>query len=182
MTRANKLNPGRRELKCWRIWRKRRSWQKWWFWRNVAKVVDEMIRANKLTQLKGPHNVGDNGEFGESRDFSKILPSTKVVGEIIRANKLNPARRAPKCWRIWQKRRIWQKWRFWRNFANVAMLTKLWLQKKLVLNTYDLPGRAPESWWIHFKGTHKVYWQKPQTCYYVENIISRSGVQLTVTH
>ena len=74
-----------------------------------------MIRANKLTQLKGPHNVGDNGEFGESRDFSKILPSTKVVGEMIRANKLNPARRAPKCWRIWRKTA---------NLAKVAILAK----------------------------------------------------------
>ena len=37
--------------------------------RNFAKVVNEMIRANKLTQLKGPHNVG---EFGESEDFGKI--------------------------------------------------------------------------------------------------------------
>ena len=40
----------------------------------LAKSGDfgEMIRANKLTQLEGPHNVGENGEFGESGDFSKI--------------------------------------------------------------------------------------------------------------
>ena len=47
-----------------------------------------MIRANKLTQSEGPHNVDENGEFGESGNFSKILPITKVVGEMIRANKL----------------------------------------------------------------------------------------------
>ena len=48
----------------------------------VAKVVGEVIRANKLTQLEGPWNVGEfgeNGEFGESSDFSEISPrlSTK---------------------------------------------------------------------------------------------------------
>ena len=47
-----------------------------------------MIRANKLTQLEGPHNVGENGEFGESEDFGKISPIAKAVGEMIRANKL----------------------------------------------------------------------------------------------
>ena len=47
-----------------------------------------MIRANKLTQLEGPHNVGENGEYGESGDFGKILPIAKVVGEIIKTNKL----------------------------------------------------------------------------------------------
>ena len=47
-----------------------------------------MIRTNKLTQLEGPDNVGENGEFCESGDFSKILPIAKVVGEMIRANKL----------------------------------------------------------------------------------------------
>ena len=35
------------------------------------KVVDEMIRANKLTQLEGPQNVG---EFGENGDFGEISP------------------------------------------------------------------------------------------------------------
>ena len=48
----------------------------------IAKVVNEMIRANKLTQLEGPQNVGEcgeNGEFGENGDFGKIWPrlSTK---------------------------------------------------------------------------------------------------------
>ena len=33
-----------------------------------------MIRANKLTQLEGPRNVGEFGEFGENGDFRKILP------------------------------------------------------------------------------------------------------------
>ena len=47
-----------------------------------------MIRANKLTQLEGPHNVGENGEFAESGDLGKISPIAKVVGEMIRANKL----------------------------------------------------------------------------------------------
>ena len=47
-----------------------------------------MIRTNKLTQLEGPDNVGENGEFCESGDFSKILPIAKVVDEMIRANKL----------------------------------------------------------------------------------------------
>ena len=34
-------------------------------------------RANKLTQLEGPQNVGEfgeNGEFDESGDFGKISP------------------------------------------------------------------------------------------------------------
>ena len=47
-----------------------------------------MIRANKLTQLEGPHNVGENGKFGESGNFGKILPIAKVAGEMLRANKL----------------------------------------------------------------------------------------------
>ena len=36
-----------------------------------------MIRANKLTQLEGPRNVGEfgeSGEFGENGDFGEILP------------------------------------------------------------------------------------------------------------
>ena len=36
-----------------------------------------MIRANKLTQLEGPRNVGkfgENGEFGENGDFGEISP------------------------------------------------------------------------------------------------------------
>ena len=36
-----------------------------------------MIRANKLTQLEGPRNVGEfgeNGEFGKNGDFGKISP------------------------------------------------------------------------------------------------------------
>ena len=36
-----------------------------------------MIRANKLTQLEGPRNVGEfgeNGKFGENGDFGEILP------------------------------------------------------------------------------------------------------------
>ena len=32
---------------------------------NKQKVVDEIIRANKLTQLEGPRNVGEFGENGE---------------------------------------------------------------------------------------------------------------------
>ena len=40
-----------------------RQWRKWRFWRNFAKAVDEMIRANKLTQLEGPRNVGEFGEI-----------------------------------------------------------------------------------------------------------------------
>ena len=43
---------------------------------NKQKVVDEIIRANKLTQLEGPRNVD---EFGKSGDFGEISPrlSTK---------------------------------------------------------------------------------------------------------
>ena len=36
-----------------------------------------MIRANKLTQLEGPRNVGEfgeNGKFGENGDFGEISP------------------------------------------------------------------------------------------------------------
>ena len=36
-----------------------------------------MIRANKLTQLEGPRNVGEfgeNGEFGGNGDFGEISP------------------------------------------------------------------------------------------------------------
>ena len=36
-----------------------------------------MIRANKLSQLEGPRNVGEfgeNGKFGENGDFGEILP------------------------------------------------------------------------------------------------------------
>ena len=42
----------------------------------IAKVVGEMIRANKLTQLEGLRNVG---EFSKSGDFGDISPelSTK---------------------------------------------------------------------------------------------------------
>ena len=46
-----------------------------------------MIRVNILTQLEGPHNVGENSEFGESGDFGKILSIAKVVGKMIRVNK-----------------------------------------------------------------------------------------------
>ena len=46
-----------------------REWGKLRFWRNFAKVVGEMITANKLAQLEGPRNVG---EFGESGEFSKV--------------------------------------------------------------------------------------------------------------
>ena len=50
--------------------------------RNFAMVLDKMIRANKLTQLEGPRDVGgfgENGEFGKSNDFGEISPrlSTK---------------------------------------------------------------------------------------------------------
>ena len=37
----------------------------------ITKIVDKMIRANKLTQLEGPQNVGEfgeNGKFGERRN------------------------------------------------------------------------------------------------------------------
>ena len=37
----------------------------------ITKIVDKMIRANKLTQLEGPQNVG---EFGENGDFGEISP------------------------------------------------------------------------------------------------------------
>ena len=36
-----------------------------------------MTRANKLTQLEGPRNVGEfgeNGKFGENGDFGEISP------------------------------------------------------------------------------------------------------------
>ena len=36
-----------------------------------------MIRANNLTQLEGPRNVGEfgeNGEFDENGDFGEISP------------------------------------------------------------------------------------------------------------
>ena len=36
-------------------------------------VVDEMIRANKLTQLGGPQRVGEFGESGDSDDISPRL-------------------------------------------------------------------------------------------------------------
>ena len=39
------------------------------FWMGPEKlanlVVDEMLRANKLTQLEGPRNVGESGDLGE---------------------------------------------------------------------------------------------------------------------
>ena len=37
----------------------------------IAKVVGEIIRANKLTQLEGRRNIG---EFGENGNFGKISP------------------------------------------------------------------------------------------------------------
>ena len=43
----------------------------------ITKIVDKMIRANKLTQLEGPQNVGEfgeNGKFGESGHFGEISP------------------------------------------------------------------------------------------------------------
>ena len=43
----------------------------------ITKIVDKMIRANKLTQLEGPQNVGEFGEndkFGESGHFGEISP------------------------------------------------------------------------------------------------------------
>ena len=42
-----------------------------------------MIRANKLTQLEGPRNVG---EFGKNWRFWRNF--AKAVNEMIRANKL----------------------------------------------------------------------------------------------
>ena len=33
-----------------------------------------MLRANKLTQLEGSRNVGENGEFGKSGSFGEISP------------------------------------------------------------------------------------------------------------
>ena len=47
------------------------------FWRNFAKVFDEMRRANKLSQVEGPRNVGEfgeNGECGENGDSGEISP------------------------------------------------------------------------------------------------------------
>ena len=51
-------------------------------------VVDEMSRANKLTQLEGPRKVGDFGEFGEfgeSGDSGEISPRllTKEVNTLV---------------------------------------------------------------------------------------------------
>ena len=57
-------------------------------------VVDEMSRANKLTQLEGPRKVGEFGEFGEfgelgelgeSGDSGKISPRllTKEVNTLV---------------------------------------------------------------------------------------------------
>ena len=45
-------------------------------------VVDEMSRANKLTQLEGPQKVG---EFGESGDSGEISPRllTKEVNTLV---------------------------------------------------------------------------------------------------
>ena len=36
------------------------------------QVFDEMRRANKLTQLEGPRNVGEFGENGENGDSGEI--------------------------------------------------------------------------------------------------------------
>ena len=41
-----------------------------------------MIRANKLTQLEGPRNVGEfgeNSEFGENGDFGEISPIIIII-------------------------------------------------------------------------------------------------------
>ena len=102
-----------------------------------------MIRANKLTQLEGPRNVGEfgeNGEIDKSGDFGEILPMLQR----------------------------------WQNFVKVV--------EQIISEYMRYDWKAPETWWIHFKRTHEVYWQKPQTCYYVENMISRNAVQLTVIH
>ena len=73
----------RGEFSFMRYVQKCRQWRKWR--RNLVKVFDEIIRANKLTQLEGPQNVSENEKSG---DFGKIWPIAKVVNEMIRANKL----------------------------------------------------------------------------------------------
>ena len=50
--KSDHINPARRTPKCWRIWRRRRIWQKWRFCQNFAKVVHEMIRANKCNPTR----------------------------------------------------------------------------------------------------------------------------------
>ena len=48
-----------------------------------------MIRANKLTQLEGPRNVGEFGENGEFGGKWRLWRNfAKAVDEMIRANKL----------------------------------------------------------------------------------------------
>ena len=62
----------------------------------------------------------------------------------------------------------------WQNFVKVV--------EQIISEYMRYDWKAPETWWIHFKRTHEGYWQKPQTCYYVENMMSRNVVQLTVTY
>ena len=109
------------------------QWRKWRFWGNFAKVIDEMIRANKLNQLEGPRNVGKfdkNGEFSESGEMIRAIKSTQlqgprnvcefgenggfdeVVDEMIRVNNL-PQLEGP------QNVGEFGKCRVWRNFAKV---------------------------------------------------------------
>ena len=72
------MQPSQKAPKCWQIWRK------WRFWQIFAKVEDEILRANKLTQLEGPRNVGEfgeNGEFGKSGDFVNV--GEKIISDYI---------------------------------------------------------------------------------------------------
>ena len=50
----------------------------------ISPRLLRMIRANKLTQLEGPRNVGEfgeNGEFGKSGDFVNV--GEKIISEYI---------------------------------------------------------------------------------------------------
>ena len=57
--------------------RVRKSWQKWRFLRNFAKVVDEIIKVSKLTQLEGPPKswqIWRKRRIWQSRDSDEISP------------------------------------------------------------------------------------------------------------
>ena len=61
--KSQQINPTRRAPKCWRIWRK------WQFCTNFAKVVDEMLKAKKLTQQRDPEKLANLAKLAILTNF-----------------------------------------------------------------------------------------------------------------
>ena len=94
-----------------------KSWRKWRFWRNFAKVIEEIFRLNILTCREGSQM---STNLAKMVNLAKVATLTKFRQRSCRnlsTEYINLLWRVPKCCRIWRKWQIWQKWRFWWNFA-----------------------------------------------------------------